>query len=103
MDGLVLFIGGALIVASGITTGQLKDLYNIIGDNSKQSQPIDHTHAVMFLGEFVFLAILAMIAGASEEGGKAIIALLLALWLVFITQNNVRVAGWLSAFTPKKV
>jgi hypothetical protein len=103
MDGLVLFIGGALIVASGVTTGQLKDLYNIVGDNSKASQPVDHTHAVMFIGEFIFLAILAMIAGRSDEAGTAIIALLLALWLVFITQNNIRVAGWLSAFTPKKV
>jgi hypothetical protein len=52
------------------------------------------------MGEFIFLAILAMIAGRSDEAGTAIIALLLALWLVFITQNNVRVAGWLSAFTP---
>jgi hypothetical protein len=100
MGGIILFLGGALIVASGVATGQLKDLYNIIGDSSKTSTSLDHTHAIMFIGEWIFLGILAFAADRSDEAGTAIIALLLALWLVFITYNNPAVSKILGSLTP---
>ncbi len=99
MDGIILLLGGSLVVVNGISSGQLKDLWGIIGDNSKPYATTDHTHMVLLMGEFLFVFILAMLAGTSKDAGKAIIALLVALWLVYIMVNNVKVAGWLNTFT----
>ncbi len=101
MDGLILFVGGTLIVASGATNGQLKSLYDIVGDSSKQATPDDHKHIVMFFGEWVFVFILAMVAGTSEDAGKMILALLLGLWLVYTMANTQKINSFLSNFTPK--
>jgi hypothetical protein len=98
--GIVFIIGLSLLVASGWTSGLLKDVFHIFGTKSQMGTPKMHQNLLWFFGEFLFVMILTAIADVSSEASKAVIALLLVLWLVFVTDNNIRVTGWLGALTP---
>lgn len=86
MDALVLFIGGALIIASNMSSGRLKGVWNVVADPTPATSA-DHSHLIAFGGEFLFIGLLALLAGVSDDAGKVIIALLVVLWLLYTLMN----------------
>lgn len=66
-----------------MSSGRLNGLWNIVSVNN-QATSADHSHLIAFGGEFLFIGLLALLAGVSDDAGKVIIALLVALWLVYL-------------------
>ncbi len=97
--GMVFFLGLSLMVASGITSGLLSSVFHVIGTKSTAGTAKNHQDVIFFLGEFLFVFALAVIGDMSDAGGTVGIALLLVLWLVWATNNNVRVNGFAQYFT----
>lgn len=96
-------LGFSLLIASGITSGMLKDVLVMIKDKGTPTAATtekDHKQIMWFLGEVLFVIILTGIAGANSEASKAIVAFFIVLWLVFGMSNNVRVNGFVAALTP---
>lgn len=51
-------------------------------------------------GEIVGVSLLALVAGASNDAGNAVIALMLALWLIYlVTSGSVIIGGISSKFS----
>ena len=95
---MVLFIGGALIVASNMSSGRLKGVWNVVADPTPATSA-DHSHLIAFGGEFLFIGLLALLAGVSDDAGKVIIALLVVLWMVYITFNIDLIQRFFDAIT----
>lgn len=53
------------------------------------------------LGEVIFVGVLAFIANASDAWGRAVVMLLVAIWLVWLVSNSDIVASWADKFGIK--
>lgn len=101
--GAVLMPGLGLILANGISTGALHDVWTSVSD-TKANIDIKQEHQNMILigGEFVFVFVLAWFAEQSDEAGSLILALIMVLWLVWITFNIGTVQRWVAKSQPAK-
>lgn len=91
MEGAVLFLGLSLAMVSNWSDGRLKELWDLVSVPG-QATSADHSHILALTGEVLFILLLAFIASFTHEAGVAFVALLLALWLVYITFN----VDWIS-------
>jgi hypothetical protein len=81
-----------------MSSGRLKGIWGIVSVNN-QATSADHSHLIAFGGEFLFIGLLALLAGVSDDAGKVILALLAVLWLVYITFNIDLIQRFFDAIT----
>lgn len=58
----------------------------------------DYTHLWRTAGEFFLLLLLALFASVSPEGGGLAVAMLVALWLLFLVSNPAAVGSLFKRF-----
>lgn len=108
-----LFLGLALIIANGFSSGQFGDLWQVIihpttvtpnqpGGPSGTSNPYQtklKSDIMVLLGEVLFLALLSTIADSSDEAAGATVILVLGLWLVWLMHNGQGAGSFINTVT----
>lgn len=104
-----MFLGLALILANGFSTGQFGRMWGVISGTlsapgSKSTPAGTNIRSDMFvlIGEVIFLAVLTTIADSGDTAESAVLVFMFALWLGWLSQNGKVVANFISAITPKQ-
>lgn len=90
MDGksqAVLGGGAALIVVNAWTGTQRKAISNVL-NNTAGSAPTAHTALAGLGGEILLVFVLAFAAQTSDAMGSAMVAALVALWILWLIQRQ---------------
>lgn len=108
-----MFIGLALVIANGFSSGQFNRIWNIVisgpthivfggqpGNATVNTMPKEKGDFLVILGELLFLAVLSEIASSSDTAESAVLALFVGLWLVWLMKNGSFVSRFASAITP---
>lgn len=109
----VLFLGLALIIANGFSTGQFGRIWSVVTGAGAGvalgkpgtvvgNQPQVKNDMFVMMGEVIFLAALSAIANSGDSAGTAIGALIVGLWLIWLTQNGQFAAKFIKAITPQQ-
>jgi len=80
-----------------MSSGRLKGIWDIVSVNN-QATNADHSHLIAFGGEFLLIGLFALIASASDDAAKVILALLVVMWLVYTLMNVDLLAKSFDAF-----
>jgi len=95
-DGAVFVLGLGLIIISGVTSGQLNDIWQLVW-NGKTSG--SKNQFVLLGGELLFIAILAFLARSNKTAGQMIFSFLIALYVVWSVENVSTLQKWADTLT----
>jgi hypothetical protein len=88
----------ALIVVNGFTSGQFQNIWGTITNQNKNAS---HTDFLMIGGELVFAVGLSLIADIGEGAYKAVMALIIALWILWGMIHSQNIQNFLKKSSGK--
>lgn len=101
-SGIILTAGMGLVLVNSLKDGSLKSLWDTIS-NPKSSPDVKTQHQTFLkvFGEVLFVFVISYIAETSADASRAMLALIGALWFLWLMLNSQSAVSWVNSITTQ--